>query len=1574
MEKRVLIVIMTITVFLAAFNLYGQSRVTAQELYDYGGFYPENVVYPPDDGSVYFLAWIPEIGDQWVQDSRIHGNIGALANIEQGRFLCRFNLGNFTSIGAPRNWLQYDTVIMEIYQEGTDRWARREFIIDPDVYPPGPIIFFDEDALALQEPPAVAFDSRPPVLDTITTSATVMTGYPDEGVYRANNWELNDYWEISFSTEGMENLELSSQLRRQMDSDFFIFGPRDFRTFYSIDSGLNWIQFPISDWTLPNSEDWLNIEYELPEECNDQELVMIRWSLYSIAGMMNDGWSEIKDVVVSGEWSVGPNPTVATQPQPSNGAENIAVNLEQLAWSYFSQPLYTDPVGFRVYFEETDVFNEEDFVWVEYIDGQNNYTTGEILPDILDYDTTYYWKVVPTTIDPNEPLRLTRGDAENVPVWSFSTAVPLTEFFQDFDGVTTPNLPAGWSAIVESESTSAYVRTWSEGSGANSPISPPNQIQMATGPDYLLDLLLSAPPVTNFDQNYLKFWAKISLAGRSGDLIVGVMTDPGDADTFVPVETISISENSVYTQYGVLFDPATPTQNIAFKFEANDEFTTLLMDNVGWQIVPEINPPQDLVAAAGMGEVLLTWTAPDTGDVRSTGNREQARTLSGYNIYRDGVMINTETILETEYLDTDVTNFDTYQYYVTALYLYGESEPSNIVEVMPFDLLTPQNLTVSTEGLLVMLDWDEPALPTVRTTRAGVSGSESRRDIQSGQRNTRFELEGYNVYRDDVMINTELVLATEYEDADVESGVTYEYYVTAVYDEGESEASNVVEATPYILHPPLNLTALSGDEIVWLEWDEPVLPPATRTVSLDTRAGMTRETRLELLGYNLYRDDVMINTNLLTDTEYEDTDVENDVTYVYYVTAVYDEGESDPSNMVGATPYAPIYMPPANLTAEVVDDDNVQLEWEAPEPEAWIHWDDGVNYTGVGTGAALVFKAAIRFSPDHLADMNVIGKFLRKVSFYPRQANATYTINVWTGGTETEPGTLVTEQPVTNPEINAWNIVDLLYPVYIEAEELWIGIHINTQTGYPAGADEGPAIDGLGNMMYLNNEWTTLLEVAPTQNYNWNIQGYVSYVPGRETVVLEEIRPVNDQRYGYVDPSTIHADNYTGFDPVSQRELRMDPTGYVVYRDGVEIAQLAADVLAYLDEDLGEGEYEYYVTALYDDVESEPSNTVEVTIEMEILPPVNLTAEVIDLVNVQLDWDEPGTATGEIEELIYDNDGNYTGAYSYTGYTMATQMSPAEPCQILTLRFFTSDTGDFNAEVYNWAGTQPGDDLLFTQSSAAIDEDWVDVDVSGEDLWIDGDFMVGFGSLAQTPYVGYDGNLDNGRSWDRDNTSGAWDPWNEAYLIRAVVLYPDGRIAELAPVVNQSIPNPVVQGERMSVAVSGQNNTPAYRANRELTGYRVYRDGAEIAETSETETTYYDENLDAGLYTYYVTALYGEEESDPSNEVEVEIVDSADDVTTVPLVTALRGNYPNPFNPDTTIEFSLQQSDMVTIGIYNSKGQRVKTLLNEFRESGEYSVIWNGRDNQNREVASGVYFYRMKSGRYTSTKKMLMMK
>ena len=102
---------------------------------------------------------------------------------------------------------------------------------------------------------------------------------------------------------------------------------------------------------------------------------------------------------------------------------------------------------------------------------------------------------------------------------------------------------------------------------------------------------------------------------------------------------------------------------------------------------------------------------------------------------------------------------------------------------------------------------------------------------------------------------------------------------------------------------------------------------------------------------------------------------------------------------------------------------------------------------------------------------------------------------------------------------------------------------------------------------------------------------------------------------------------------------------------------------------------------------------------------------------------------------------------------------------------------------------------------------------------------------------------------------------------------------------------------------------------------------------------------------------------------------SADNPTVTPAVAQLSQNYPNPFNPSTTIAYNLQEAGKVSIEIFNTKGQKVTTLVNENTTAGDHTVEWNGKDNNGNSVASGVYLSKKRSdGRYTSTKKMILMK
>ena len=94
----------------------------------------------------------------------------------------------------------------------------------------------------------------------------------------------------------------------------------------------------------------------------------------------------------------------------------------------------------------------------------------------------------------------------------------------------------------------------------------------------------------------------------------------------------------------------------------------------------------------------------------------------------------------------------------------------------------------------------------------------------------------------------------------------------------------------------------------------------------------------------------------------------------------------------------------------------------------------------------------------------------------------------------------------------------------------------------------------------------------------------------------------------------------------------------------------------------------------------------------------------------------------------------------------------------------------------------------------------------------------------------------------------------------------------------------------------------------------------------------------------------------------------------IPSVFSLSQNYPNPFNPITKMNYNLPMRSKVNISIYNVLGQEIKTLVNEVQEYGYHSILWNGKDNFGRDMASGVYFTRMVSKGFTQTKKMLLVK
>lgn len=89
---------------------------------------------------------------------------------------------------------------------------------------------------------------------------------------------------------------------------------------------------------------------------------------------------------------------------------------------------------------------------------------------------------------------------------------------------------------------------------------------------------------------------------------------------------------------------------------------------------------------------------------------------------------------------------------------------------------------------------------------------------------------------------------------------------------------------------------------------------------------------------------------------------------------------------------------------------------------------------------------------------------------------------------------------------------------------------------------------------------------------------------------------------------------------------------------------------------------------------------------------------------------------------------------------------------------------------------------------------------------------------------------------------------------------------------------------------------------------------------------------------------------------------------------ALQQNYPNPFNSDTEIKYQLPQSCKVTIEIYNSLGQKIRTMVSKAQPAGFYSVVWDGRNEHGIPVASGIYLYLIRANQYHEVKKMLLLR
>jgi len=123
-----------------------------------------------------------------------------------------------------------------------------------------------------------------------------------------------------------------------------------------------------------------------------------------------------------------------------------------------------------------------------------------------------------------------------------------------------------------------------------------------------------------------------------------------------------------------------------------------------------------------------------------------------------------------------------------------------------------------------------------------------------------------------------------------------------------------------------------------------------------------------------------------------------------------------------------------------------------------------------------------------------------------------------------------------------------------------------------------------------------------------------------------------------------------------------------------------------------------------------------------------------------------------------------------------------------------------------------------------------------------------------------------------------------------------------------------------------------------------------------------------------VYELFGSGQFSVDGMEEVDFILAKSTIIYEPVTFGLQESYPNPFNPTTTIHYSVETEGLTSLTVYDMMGREIKSLVSGYMVPNHYSVVWNGTDNYNRQIPSGIYLYRLTSGEFTDMKKVMLLK
>ncbi|MDD2228452.1 MAG: choice-of-anchor J domain-containing protein, partial [Candidatus Cloacimonetes bacterium] len=796
-------------------------------------------------------------------------------------------------------------------------------------------------------------------------------------------------------------------------------------------------------------------------------------------------------------------------------------------------------------------------------------------------------------------------------------------------------------------------------------------------------------------------------------------------------------------------------------------------------------------------------------------------------------------------------------------------------------------------------------------------------------------------------------------------------------------------------HSNMNMNYLYLDSFSIIEFVDVINPPQNFAGSVvdDNDVVLTwiapQVVARDFLGYKLYRDGTLLSTITNTATLiYTDMDLAVG-NYSYTLVAVYDGGDSEPAGPVQVT-IADMF-PPANLAGTVEGYNNVHLTWDAPGAPPIVN-----NFTD---GFETYDDFAINFAPWTLVDVDLsttygmtgitwLNAFAAQAYIIFNPSNATPAVT----NTPTHSGNkMAASFASTTPPNNDWLISPSIPVVAGNVLKFWAHSY-TVQYGmerFKVGISTTGTIPAnftiISGASYVETpadwtEYTYALDAYAGQSVKVGIQcvshdAFIFFVD--DVFVGAPAVAKSYPEVAYVPATATRA----LVNPNISRDPIVEPTrallGYKVYRNATLLSTISdPDTFMYDDLAVAAGENAYSVTAYYSGGESVPAGPITITTLDPPAPPTNLSATVVSS-SVTLNWTAPAGAT-------------LTGFKVYRDAVLiSTITNPAT----VTYTQANVPNGQY---VYGVLAVHN-----FGESAIVTADAMVNVQLAPA-FFTDGFEGYDDFALAFAPWALFDRDLSatygiTGTEFPNSGAAMAYIIFNPANTVPAVTsLVPHGGAKVAACFAATSPPNNdwmvtphLLLGTDSAIKFYAKSFDPAFLESFQvavstLAGLHIQSftnivSGptpivvpAEWTEYVFDLSAYDGQNIWVGIrcvsndqFIFLVddVSIHGNGGGVPNSDI------------TVPVVaTALLGNYPNPFNPETTIKYSVKENTPVRLEIYNVKGQLVKTLVNDIKATGTYSEVWKGLDNNNRPVSSGVYFFKMNAGKYSSTKKMIMMK